>query len=168
MLGAERTIPMSEYHLAQINVARMLAPLTDPQMADFVAQVGAINALADGSPGFVWRLQSALGNATDLTPPDDPMLLVNMSVWESFEALQAYVYRSAHAGVMRDRRRWFARFDGPYYALWWIPKGQIPTIDEGRERIRRLAESGASPGAFWFGTRFPAPDQPPDTDGVVP
>jgi hypothetical protein len=104
------------YRLAQINLARMIAPLGDPVLAEFVAQLEPINALADHSPGFVWRLQSASGNATDICPLEDPSVLVNMSVWESLESLHAYVYKSAHAGVMRDRKRWFKRYDGPYYA----------------------------------------------------
>lgn len=148
------------YHLAQINVARMIAPLDDPRMADFVAQLEPINALADTSPGFVWRLQSASGNATDLCPFGDPRVLVNMSVWESFESLHAYVYRSAHARVMRDRKRWFDKYDGPYYALWWIPRGHVPSPDEGRERIAWLAERGPTADAFWFGAPHPAPDEP--------
>lgn len=148
-----------EYHLAQINLARMIAPLDDPRMAEFVAQVNAINALADRSPGFVWRLQFASGDATDLRACDDPLVLVNMSVWESIETLRAYVYRSAHAGVMRERRRWFQRYDGPYYALFWIERGRTPSIDEGRERVRWLAERGPSADAFWFGAPYPPPSE---------
>jgi hypothetical protein len=147
-----------EYHLAQINLARMIAPIGDPLMAEFVAQLAPINALADRSPGFVWRLESPSGNATDLRPLRDPRVLVNMSVWESFESLHAYVYKSAHAGVMRDRKRWFEKYDGPYYALWWIERGHIPTIDEGLERIRLLATRGPSAESFWFGTVHGAPD----------
>ena len=108
---------MAKYHLAQINIARMRAPLTDPIMADFVAQLAPINALADASPGFVWRLQSESGDATSLRPYGAEPILVNMSVWESVEDLRQYVYRSAHTGVLRDRREWFEKFDGAYYAL---------------------------------------------------
>jgi hypothetical protein len=154
--------PMSDaYHLAQINLARMIAPIDDPLMAAFVAQLGTINALADRSPGFVWRLKSASGNATDLRPSEDPRVFVNMSVWESFESLQAYVYRSAHVTVMRDRKRWFERYEGPYYALWWIPRGHVPTVEEGQQRVRTLAERGPSVDAFWFGAPYPAPDEAP-------
>jgi hypothetical protein len=148
------------FHLAQINVGRIVAPIGDPLMAEFVAQLDAINALADASPGFVWRLQWPFGNPADICPLGDPLLLVNMSVWESIETLHAYVYRSAHTRVMRDRKKWFKKFDGPYYALWWIEQGHVPTVDEGYARIRLLAERGPSVDAFWFGEGYPAPDAP--------
>jgi hypothetical protein len=146
------------YHLAQVNVARMLAPLDDPLMAEFVAQLDAINALADASPGFVWRLQTADGDATSVRAYDDPRILVNMSVWRSLEALSAYVYASAHRGVMRRRREWFARFDGPYMALWWVPAGEIPRVEEARERLEHLRAHGPTLAAFTFAAPFPAPD----------
>src|SRR5215510_773225 len=101
-------------HLAQVNVARMLEPLDSPRMAGFVARLDEINALADRSPGFVWRLQTEAGNATDLRPFDDDRILLNMSVWETIEALRAYVYESAHREVLRERHSWFEKFDGPY------------------------------------------------------
>lgn len=122
---------MPEYHLAEINIARMRAPLSDPLMAGFVAQLAPVNALADQSPGFVWRLQSEGGDATGIRPYGDAPLLVNMSVWESVEHLRAYVYHSAHTGVLRDRAQWFEKMDGAYYALWWVPKGVHPTAGEG-------------------------------------
>jgi hypothetical protein len=103
---------MSKYHIAQINIARMLAPIDDPVMGEFVAQLEPINALADGSPGFVWRLQTEEGDATSLKVYDDDMIIVNMSVWESVESLREYAYKSAHSKVMRDRKRWFEKFDG--------------------------------------------------------
>src|SRR5262245_19377843 len=98
---------MSDLHIAQINVARTVAPLDDPQLQGFVSQLAEIKALADRSPGFVWRLQSESGDATSVRAYDDPLIFVNMSVWESLEKLHAYVYRSAHVGVLRDRKRWF-------------------------------------------------------------
>src|SRR4051812_489450 len=101
------------HQLAQINIGRAVAPIDSPIMAGFVSQLAEINALADRSPGFVWRLQGDPGDATTLRAFDDPRVLVNMSVWSSIEALRAYVYRSAHAGVMQDRKKWFERFDGP-------------------------------------------------------
>jgi hypothetical protein len=145
----------SAYRLAQINLARMVAPIDSPKLADFVAQLADINALADRSPGFVWRLQSAAGDATAIRAFDDPLVLVNMSVWESVEALHAYVYRSAHSALLRDRKRWFQKYDGPYYALWWIHQGHIPTIEEGKARLDHLATYGATQHAFWFGEPFP-------------
>jgi hypothetical protein len=121
------------YHIAQINIARMLAPIDDPLMADFVAELAPINALADRSPGFVWRLQSEYGDATSIKVYDDDMIIINLTVWESIESLREYVYKSAHYRVLRDRKRWFEKFDCPYYALWWVPAGHLPSPEEGYE-----------------------------------
>ena len=148
---------MPTYHLAQINIARMLAPMDNAVMADFVAQLQPINALADSSPGFVWRLQTESGDATSIRIYDDDMIAVNMSVWESVESLREFAYKSAHAGVMRDRKKWFEKFDGPYFALWWIPAGHIPTTQEAKERLEYLQEHGDSPYAFSFKNVFPMP-----------
>src|SRR5688572_17514546 len=148
---------MLQYHLAQINIARMLAPIDDPIMADFVAQLSPINALAEESPGFVWRLQSEDGDATSIKIYDDDMIIINLTVWESVEALRQYVYKSAHSRAMRDRRRWFEEFDGPYYVLWWILAGHLPDPQEGKERLEYLREHGDSPNAFSFKSVFAAP-----------
>jgi hypothetical protein len=123
------------FHLAQINIARLLAPIDDPKIGDFVAQLAPINALADKASGFVWRLQSSSGNATDITYNDDPFVIVNMSVWESIEALREFTYKSNHMKVFRDRPKWFEKMDKPSYCLWWVPVGHIPTVSEGRERL---------------------------------
>ena len=148
---------MPNYHIAQINIARMLAPIDDPIMAEFVAQLPPINALADQSPGFVWRLQSENGDATSIKVYDDDFVIVNLTVWESVEALREYVYKSAHRGVLRDRKRWFQKFDGPYYALWWIPAGHIPSAEEGKQRLEHLREHGDSAYAFSFKNIFSKP-----------
>ena len=148
---------MSEFHLAQINIARMLAPIDDPVMERFVAQLPPINALAEASPGFVWRLQSEGGDATSIKVYDDDMVIINLTVWEDLEALRQYVYKSAHSRVMRDRRHWFEKFDGPYYVMWWIPAGHLPSADEGKERLDHLREHGESPFAFSFKQVFPKP-----------
>jgi hypothetical protein len=148
---------MTTYHIAQINIARMLAPIDDPVLADFVAQLQPINALAEKSPGFVWRLQSESGDATSIKVYEDDMIIVNLTVWESPDALRGYVYKSAHREVLRDRKRWFEKFDGPYYALWWIPAGHLPTTDEGKERLEYLRTHGDSAYAFSFKNLFPAP-----------
>jgi hypothetical protein len=108
---------MPAYHLAQINIARMLAPMDHAIMADFVAQLLPINARADQTPGFVWRLQTDSGDATSIKVYDDDMIIVNLTVWESVESLREFVYKSAHSGVMCDRKKWFEKFDGPYYAM---------------------------------------------------
>jgi heme-degrading monooxygenase HmoA len=149
---------MADVHLAQINIGRMRGPLEDPVMAGFVARLNEINALADGSPGFIWRLQTTEGNATYLRPFDDDRIIVNMSVWESIEHLRGYVYSSAHAEMLRQRREWFERFDRIVLALWWIPAGRIPSIDEGKKRLASIEQHGPTPFAFTFRAPFP-PDQ---------
>ena len=150
---------MANYHIAQINIARMLAPIENAVMADFVAQLPPINALADGSPGFVWRLQTESGDATSLKVYDDDMIIVNLTVWENVDALREFIYKSAHSGIMRDRKKWFEKFDGPYYALWWVPAGHIPTTQEAKERLEYLREHGDTPYAFSLKNLFPAPPE---------
>ena len=150
---------MPNHHLAQINIARMLAPIDDPIMADFVSQLSRINALADQSPGFVWRLQSENGDATSIRVYDDDFIIINLTVWESVDALREYVYKSAHQGVLRDRKRWFEKFDGPYYALWWVSAGHTPSTEEGKERLDHLREHGDTSYAFSFKNVFPKPSE---------
>jgi len=145
------------FHLAQINIARLIAPLDDPRIASFVAQLDDINALAEGSPGFVWRLKTPSGNATEIPYNDDPFIIPNMSVWESIEALQQFVYRSRHVEVFRDRAKWFEKASKPAYCLWWVPAGHIPSIEEARERLEHYQQHGATPYSFWFSQPFPAP-----------
>ncbi len=146
------------YHLAQVNIARMLAPIDDPVMAEFVAQLDTINAVADRSPGFIWRLQTPEGNATSLQPYDDALIILNMSVWESLEALTAFTYASAHRPVMTNRRQWFSRFEGPFMTLWWVPAGRHPSVEEAKERLAHLRAHDETPHAFSFKRPFPAPD----------
>ncbi len=148
------------YHLAQVNVARMVAPLSDPIMAGFVAKLDEVNALADRSPGFIWRFQTPEGNATALRAYEDERIIFNMSVWASLEDLTHYVYamESTHRHVMKQRRQWFERFDGPYMALWWVPEGHIPTVEEAKARLEHLATHGETAYAFTFKRPFPAPD----------
>jgi hypothetical protein len=151
----------SSFHIAQINIGRVLAPIDDPLLAGFVARLDDINALADTAPGFVWRLQTAAGNATAFRPyGDDDRILMNLSVWETPEQLREFVYRTAHVEVMRQRKSWFERFDGPYLALWWIPAGHIPSIEEAKERLAHLQTRGESAHAFSFAKVFPPPDSP--------
>ncbi|QIG78355.1 DUF3291 domain-containing protein [Stakelama tenebrarum] len=145
------------WHLAQINIARLIAPADAPEVAGFFAQLDRVNALADDASGFVWRLQEEGGNATGLQPTPDPRLIVNMSVWSDAESLFEFVYRSAHTPVMARRRDWFERFESAYQALWWVPAGHIPDVDEGLARLWMLDRFGPSPNAFTFKARFPAP-----------
>jgi len=142
------------YNLAQLNIGRMLAAIDDPIMAEFVANLDRINALADGASGFVWRLQSDSGNATEFRPFADEMLIVNMSVWESLETLKDYVYKSAHAEIMRNRRQWFEKMDEVFTVLWWIPAGTIPTVEEAKARLESLRQHGETPYAFSFRRSF--------------
>jgi hypothetical protein len=153
------SITSSPYHLAQVNIALMRAPLDDPIMVEFVSLLDEINALADRSPGFVWRLQTEAGNATYLRPYDDDRILFNLSVWLSIEQLKEYVYKSAHGAVMRRRREWFEKFDGMYMALWWIKAGHIPTVEEAKQRLDHLRENGESVQAFTFKNIFPPTEE---------
>ncbi len=143
--------------LAQINIAHCKAPLDSPVMRGFVDLLDTINALADASPGFVWRLKSDGGDATSIRAYEDPLIIVNMSVWTSAEALKEYTYRNSHAAVFRKRKEWFHEMTGPNFALWWIPAGQIPTVEEGKRRLELLAKNGPSPESFSFRESFPAP-----------
>lgn len=144
-------------YLAQINIGRLVAPIDDPRIAGFVSQLAPINKVAEESPGFVWRLQSDSGNATDVAYSNDPTILVNMSVWESLETLKSYVYRSRHVGVFEDRAKWFQKIDLPHYCLWWVPVGHIPSVAEGRERLEYYQKHGSTAEAFWFSEPYPAP-----------
>lgn len=150
---------MPQFHLAQLNVARLLAPVDSPQLADFVARLADINALADAARGFVWRFQTEDGDATALRPYDDDQIIVNYSVWESPEALRDYVFRGGHAEVMKRRREWFSRLAEAYVVLWWVPAGHRPTMVEARDRLELLRRSGPSPEAFTFKRIFPPPGQ---------
>jgi heme-degrading monooxygenase HmoA len=147
------------WQLAQLNIGRVRAPMTDPLMADFVAELESVNALADSAPGFVWRLQTEAGDATAIRPYDDDTILINMSVWETVEALKAFVYRTHHADVMRQREKWFERLDAYFIALWWVADGTIPTVLEAKLRLDHLRQHGESPYAFSFKKVFPPPTE---------
>ncbi|HEX6423233.1 MAG TPA: DUF3291 domain-containing protein [Acidimicrobiales bacterium] len=147
----------SPHHLAQVNVARLRAPLDTPELTDFVAALDPVNALADAAPGFVWRLQTDEGDATSIRAFDDDMIIVNMSVWASLEALRVFVYRSDHRTFLARRRQWFERMDAPMVALWWVPAGHRPTVAEAKQRLDALDRLGATPEAFTFRRSFPAP-----------
>ncbi|KAI8584522.1 hypothetical protein K450DRAFT_216746 [Umbelopsis ramanniana AG] len=148
-----------EYELAQLNVGLTLAKSDDPTMAGFYDNLDRINALAEASPGFVWRLQSDEGNATDIKLFDNELMIVNASVWESKDALFQFVYRSAHKDFVKQRKQWFAQWDGPHMVLWWVEKGVRPTPEEAKARLEYLAKNGPTPHAFTFRSMFPAPDE---------
>jgi hypothetical protein len=159
-LGLPVDAGASPYQLAQLNVGVLIAPLESPLLADFVANLERINALADRSPGFVWRLQTADGNATALRPFGDDTL-VNMSVWEDFESLRRFVYQSDHASFVRRRREFFQRSLESILVLWWVPRGHIPELPEAKERLDRLRLEGPTPEAFEFRRIFAAPTTAP-------
>jgi hypothetical protein len=146
---------MAQYHLAQVNIGRLLAPLDDPSIAEFVANLAPINALADSAPGFVWRFQTPEGNAISVRPYEDDLVIINFSVWESIESLRDYVYKSAHADIMRKRRQWFEKLSDLHLALWWAPAGHIPTWEEAKARLEHMRLHGETPYAFTFRNSFP-------------
>jgi hypothetical protein len=156
---------MSErgWHLAQLNIGRMVAPTNAPEVADFMAALDPINELAEAAPGFVWRLQTDAGNATDIHAFDDPLLLLNLSVWESIETLRGFTYTTAHTDVLRRRREWFERLAEAHLVLWWVPAGHVPSVGEAVERLERLRRDGPTPAAFTFRVPFePAAAAPGD------
>src|SRR6185503_9632823 len=150
---------MSAYELAQLNIALMKEPLESPRMADFVANLDRINALAETSPGFVWRLKSDDGNATAFRPLGEETL-VNVSVWRDVASLNKYVYESAHVEIMRRRKEWFERTREAYVVLWWVPKGHRPTVSEAIAKLDLLRAKGPTRDAFTFRRAFLPPDAP--------
>ena len=147
------------YHLAQFNLAKAKAPLDDPRMRGFVEQLRPINELADQDPEHLWRLHTDAGDATAIRPyPDDPSLLLTLSVWTSIEALFAFTYRGPHAGVMRDRAEWFHALEEHYIVLWYVPAGTRPSLEEAKDRLAHLRAHGPTPRAFTFKTHF-SPEQ---------
>jgi hypothetical protein len=147
-----------KWHLAQVNVGRFRKPVGDPVNADFMAALDHVNALAEASPGFVWRLTGEGNDATDIRPSQsDPNLAINMSVWESVDQLAAFVYRNTdHRGVMRRRREWFEEMT-VYMALWWIPAGTLPTVEEAMAKLALLEKLGPTQEAFTFRQPFAPP-----------
>lgn len=154
---ATNLLHQQDYYLAQINVALMKAPLDDPIMAEFAAALDQVNAVADQSPGFVWRLRTSSGNATDIRAYLDPRMLVNLSVWRNVEQLKVYVYTSLHGDFFVRRRQWFEKYQGEHFAMWWIPTGHLPTVEEGKAKLEYLALHGDSPECFTFAKPYAAP-----------
>lgn len=144
-------------HLAQLNIGRMIGPREDPRVAGFYAELDRINALADDFPGFVWRLVDDGGaDATSLRPFGDDVM-VNLSVWQSLEALREFTFRSAHLDVLRRRREWFEPLGDVYAVNWWVPAGHVPTLEEAGERLDLLRREGPTASAFTFRDPYPAP-----------
>ncbi|MGI9414534.1 MAG: DUF3291 domain-containing protein [Hyphomicrobiales bacterium] len=145
------------YHIAQINVGTVRYETDDPRMADFMENLDRINELAERSPGFVWRLKDDTNNATNIRLYDNPLLLLNMSVWETIEDLEAFTYKTVHTRFVQRREEWFHPSATTYLALWWVENDRLPTAGEGQEKVAYLEKNGPSPLAFTFKQRFPMP-----------
>jgi len=139
---------MDAKHLAEFNIGRLRYPLDDPRMADFVNNLDSINSLAERSAGFVWRFKDESGSATNTRPFDDTQIIVNMSVWESVEALERYVWQTVHKRIYGRRQEWFDKLDGPHIVLWWVPVSHTPTVTEAKERLSHLTQHGPTEHAF--------------------
>lgn len=149
---------MDSWNIAQINIGRLKHPVDDPRVAEFMDNLDSINAIAEASPGFVWRLQDESGNATAIRAFDDELILPNMSVWESLESLRDYVFKTDHASFLRRRREWFAPMDDmPVLTMWWVRAGHTPSLEEAKERIDHLAEHGPTETAFGLHPTFDPP-----------
>ncbi|MFD5061607.1 MULTISPECIES: DUF3291 domain-containing protein [unclassified Streptomyces] len=149
--------PQPGHELAQVNVARLRFPLDSPELKDFVDALDPVNAVADRATGFIWRLRSETGNATDIPVFGDSWLIVNMSVWRDTDALTAFMYQGQHRELLARRREWFERVAEAMTALWWVPTGERPTVQDAEERLRHLREHGPTERAFTLRTGFPAP-----------
>ncbi len=152
---------MSEWQLAQFNIAMLRAPLDHPETAEFVANLDAVNAVADSSPGFVWRLTDDSGQSSSyVVAYDDPLTIINFSIWASPDDLHEFVFKTMHAQFLRRRREWFRPVDEDIVVCWWIPAGTRPPVDEAKERLQRLRRLGPTPEAFTLRRRFPPPLTP--------
>ncbi len=148
---------MSRYQLAQINIGQIVAPIDSPALKDFVDNLDRINALAESSDGFVWRLKGDGNDATSLRHFGDDVI-INMSVWRDADSLRRFAYQSAHTPIMKRRREWFTRMAEAYLCLWWVPAGHEPTLADAAERLEHLRKHGPTLTSFHFGELFPAPD----------
>ncbi|MEZ0069887.1 hypothetical protein ABIA32_005935 [Streptacidiphilus sp. MAP12-20] len=158
---------MTNWHLAQVNIARMKDALDSPVMADFVAGLDPVNAAAETADGYVWRLQGEGNDATSLRFMDDPWLIVNMSVWRDHSALFEFVYSTDHRPFLKRRREWFERMQEAVTVLWWVPAGHEPTVGEAEQRLTALRTNGPTPYAFTFGDPFPSPEEVGASDEAV-
>lgn len=151
---------MSRFHLAQLNLGLFRAPLDAPEMAEFLAALGPINAIAESTPGFVWRLKDQDGASSsfvEVPGRSDPLWAPNMSVWEDIESLQHFMYKSGHASYLRRRVEWFQKPDRPINVLWWIPAGDIPTLEDAVRRLDYLTDNGPSEQGWTLTRPFPHP-----------
>ena len=145
-------------HLAQANIGILHHPIDHPLTAAFKDNLDKINALAEASPGFVWRMKEENGNNTEMKVSDNPLEILNVSVWEDVDSLKRFAYNTEHVNFVRRRQEWFAPYPGPYFAMWWIPKGKFPTAEDALERLNILATEGEGVNAFTFRKVY-TPDQ---------
>ena len=145
-------------HLAQLNVGRLRAPMDDPLIADFKDNLGRVNQMAENSPGYVWRLQGARGNATGIRAFPDPLDIINLTVWQSVEALADFTFRSGHVEFLRRRREFFEHLDQPTMCLWWVPEGELSSVEDALGHLEHLRVHGPTPISFTFRRRFDAGD----------
>jgi hypothetical protein len=138
----------ADKHLAQLNIGRLRYPTDDPRMADFMNNLDLVNGLAERSTGFVWRLKDESNNATNIRPFPDPQMAVNLSVWESVEALERFVYQTIHKRFYGRRQEWFDKMEGPHSVMWWVPAGHLPTVIEAKERLAYLSTHSPTDHAF--------------------
>ncbi len=149
---------MSHYFIAEINIAKMKGvDINDPIMKEFVENLDAVNQIAEKSEGFVWRLKDENNNATSLNPYNDETIIINVSVWKSIETLENFMYRTFHSDFLKRRKEWFLTYGSAYTAMWWIPEGHIPTMQEAVDKLSFLQTNGPSPNSFDFRHKFPAP-----------
>ena len=149
---------MTDWHLAELNVATLRKPMEHPDTADFADNLDPVNEQAEAAPGFVWRLQDESGNATGFKRDGDPLRILNLSVWDSIDSLRAFMFGGDHVSFMRRRREWFEKPTEPHFVMWWVPAGHEPTIEEAEERLARLQAEGPSRHAFTFTPTFDPPD----------
>lgn len=143
----------ANHHLAQLNIGRIRYEIDDPRMADFTNNLAMVNGLAERTPGFVWRYIDESGNSTSTRPYSDPRIAINLSVWQSVEALERFVYQTIHKRFYGRRAEWFEHFEGPYFVMWWVPTGHRPGVEEAVARLEHLERNGPSDRAFgWQAT----------------
>ena len=143
------------YNIAEINIGRIKGvTIDDPVMKEFVDNLEKVNTLAETSEGFVWRLKDDADNATHFNPYHDEQVIINVSVWESIEALEHFMYKTVHVDFLKRRREWFQAFGKVYTAMWWIPKGEVPTLQEAVEKLDYLQKHGATEKVFDFRNKY--------------
>ncbi len=154
----EGTPTTKQYHIAQVNIGKILGPMDGPVMHEFFINLEPINQLAEQSDGFVWRLKDDQDNATNIKVFEDDKILINMSVWETVDDLFKFTYQTQHADFLKRRREWFEKLKEMYMVLWYVPAGTIPTPQDAIKKLQYLTENGDTPNAFGFRNRFSVED----------